>query len=209
MSKIARGKKDKIMLAVMIAVIIVLLPILAVNLTLIIKGSVNPDVPPDIFGVAPLAVTSGSMEGDSKDSFSKGSLIFIQILDEQMAASLEEGDIITFVSSDAYVTHRIVSVNKNQSGEVVSYVTKGDANNATDGAIPVENVIGKYLGGVANLGDVAMFMQTPTGVLVIVGVPVLIFIVYDIVKVWLYNRRLKNEAEAAAREQGGQNDKTA
>ena len=45
-------KKDKVKRIVGIAVLavltVILLPILIVNLTLIIKSSINPDVPPDI-----------------------------------------------------------------------------------------------------------------------------------------------------------------
>ena len=50
-------------------------------------------------------------------------------------------------------------------------MTQGDAptNNIPDGAIPVENVIGLCTGSVAGLGDFAMFLQTPVGLLSIVA----------------------------------------
>ena len=188
-------KSDKVSLIVMIVLIILLLPILAVNLTLIVKGSLDPDTPPDVFGIAPLAVTSGSMDGDREGSFAKGALIFVKLLDEEEISSLKEGDVITFRSSGAFVTHRIVSAFYGEDGSVVSFVTQGDANDVTDGAIPVGNVVGKCVGSIGGLGDFAMFMQTPVGILVFVGIPVLLYIAYDVTRVVLYNRRADKSRE--------------
>lgn len=65
----------------------------------------------------------------------------------------------------------------------------------TDGAIPVESVVGKCVGSIGGLGDFAMFMQTPVGILVFVGVPVLLYIAYDVTRVVLYNRRAEKSKE--------------
>ena len=70
-------------IAVLAALTVILLPILIINLTLIIKSSIDPDVPPDIFGTAPLAVMTDSMNGDEEDSFAGGSLILIDLLEEE------------------------------------------------------------------------------------------------------------------------------
>lgn len=199
-----KKKSDKISLIIMTVVIVLLLPILVVNLTLIIKGSVNRDVPPDVFGIAPMAVTSDSMNGERDDGFKEGALIFVKILDDEEKSELEEGDIVTFRASESFVTHRIVSVFRDESGNAVSYVTQGDANAATDGAIPVESVIGKCVGSVDGLGGFAMFMQTPAGVAVFIGIPVLIYIVYDVTRIVLHNRRVKAEKNDELREKEGE-----
>lgn len=193
-------KKKKAALVAMIVCTIILLPVLVINLTLIIKGSINRDLPPDIFGIAPLAVTTGSMAGDKEGSFEKGALLFVKLLDETEVKALKEGDVITFSSSDIYVTHRIVSVNRDEAGEVISFVTQGDANNVTDGSIPVANVIGKCVGSIGGLGGFALFLQTPTGILVVVGIPVLLYIVYDILRIRLYNRHVEAEKGDALKE---------
>lgn len=52
--------------AVMIVLTLILLPILVMNIILIAKGSSGSLVPPDIGGVAPLNVTSGSSSRRSK-----------------------------------------------------------------------------------------------------------------------------------------------
>ena len=187
-----RTKGDIASLVILIVLAVILVPIFAINLTLIIKGSIDPDVPPDVFGVAPMAVTTGSMDGDEADSFAEGALIFVRILDEEEKQALQEGDIVTFRTNGAYVTHRIVTVNT-VDGAVVSVTTKGDANSANDGAILLENVVGLCTGSVAGMGSFAMFLQTPVGIVVVIGIPVLLYIAYDVTRITLNNRRIKAE----------------
>lgn len=174
----------------MIVLAVILVPVLLINLTLIVKGSIYPDSPPDVFGIAPLAVTSGSMEGDQKGSFDEGSLIFVKKLSAGDKNNLEAGDVITFLTDGVYVTHRIVSVNKNSSGDSVSFVTKGDANNVSDGAIPAQNVFGKCVGSVAGLGGFMLFLLTPAGILLFVGLPILIYVAVDVLLITLHNRKV-------------------
>ena len=116
MSK-AKSRSEIASVVLLIVLAVILLPILAINLTLIIKGSIDPDTPPSVFGIAPLAVTSGSMEGDEEGSFPKGSLIFVRILDDDARSSLGENDVITFRTADSFVTHRIVGVLRGDDGE--------------------------------------------------------------------------------------------
>ena len=174
----------------MIVLAVILVPVLLINLTLIVKGSIYPDSPPDVFGIAPLAVTSGSMEGDQKGSFDEGSLIFVKKLSAGDKNNLETGDVITFLTDGVYVTHRIVSVNKNSSGDSVSFVTKGDANNVSDGAIPAQNVFGKCVGSIAGLGGFMLFLLTPAGILLFVGLPILIYVAVDVLLIALHNRKV-------------------
>lgn len=187
---------DIISIVIMVVLSVILIPVLAINLTLIIKGSAEKDVPPDVFGIAPLAVTTGSMSGENDDSFDEGALIFVRILDDDEKNSLQEGDIVTFRVDETYVTHRIVAINRNAQSEVETVVTQGDANNVSDGAVPIGNVVGKCVGSVAGLGEFSMFLRTPGGILVFVGIPVLLFIGYDVLRIVLYNRRVKAEESA-------------
>ncbi len=191
-----KSKSSIVGFIVMIVLAVILLPVLIINVTLIIKGSINEDVPPDVFGIAPLAVTSGSMEGENDDSFGQGALIFVRILDENEKNDLAVGDIVTFRTNGVYVTHRIVSVNYS-GNEVSSVVTQGDANNVNDGAIPVSNIVGLCVGSVEGLGSFSMFLQTPAGILVFIGIPVLLFIAYDIIRITVFNRKVKAEESAA------------
>ena len=189
-------KKVKTILAIVGVAMLgtLLLAFLIVNVTLIIKGAVNKDVPPDIFGTAPLAVVSPSMEGDSPDCFNKGALVFIRILNDEEKQSLKQGDIICFRDDDVFITHRIVAVNQTD-GRIESFVTMGDANTSDDGTILLENVVGKCEGSVEGLGNFAIFLQTPWGILVFVGIPVGAFIIYDVLRTRAENKKVAAEDE--------------
>lgn len=186
--------KGGVISAVIMGVVaLILLPVLIINLTLIIKGGMGGTTPPDVFGIAPLAVTSGSMSGDREDSFGKGALIFVDLLSADEKNALAEGDVVTCYQTDdgSYVTHRIVSVTR-LDGVVTEVVTCGDANEGTlDEPTAIENVVGKCVWHIEGLGDFAMFLQTPVGILVFVGIPVVAFIVFDAVRITLYNRRVR------------------
>jgi len=97
-------------------------------------------------------VQSGSM----KPSLPIGSFIFVQ-----QKEKYQEGDIVTFYTQQkinySTVTHRVVSLNKDQGGQLV-YQTKGDANTIEDEIkLRPKYVVGKvifylpYLGLVVNL----------------------------------------------------------
>ena len=71
--------------------------LLVCNLTIIIKGTVNPEKPPTVFGVTPMVVLSGSMSGNAEDHIEVGDLIFDVKPD---IASLKEGDIVSSYNSN-------------------------------------------------------------------------------------------------------------
>lgn len=188
-------KGDIVSFVILGVLAVILIPVFIINFTLIIKGSIRSEVPPDVFGIAPMAVTTGSMDGDRDDSFAEGALIFVDILDEKEKQSLAEGEIVTFRTNETYVTHRIVSVVRDKDNSISSVITRGDANNTDDGAIPLENVVGRCTGSIAGAGSFAMFMQTPLGIVLVVGVPILVYVAYDVIRITLNNRRVKADGQ--------------
>lgn len=169
--------------------------LLACNLTIIIKGSINPERPPEVLGVTPLAVLSGSMSGDAEDHIEVGDLIFVGSVDTK---DLEKGDVIAFMEGNVVVTHRIVGIKETAGGR--TFTTKGDANNTID-QMPVfeEEVVGIYKGRIPKVGDFAIFLQTPVGMIMFVGVPLLAFIIYDIIRRQKYaSKEDKKNAELEA-----------
>lgn len=197
----AKGNRSGLVTTIVLIVLAVLfVPILIINLTLIVKGSLHDDVPPDIFGVAPLAVASGSMSGDADDCFDEGALIFVDLLDSEEKQSLQEGQIVTYYTGEVFVTHRIISVERAEDGRITGFIAKGDANNTDDGVVPVGNVVGLCTGSVAGLGDFALFMQTPMGILVFVGIPVVIFIAFDVIRITLERRRQRAASDGSSAE---------
>lgn len=187
--------RNAITIAVTVILIVLLFPLLCINLTLIIKGSLNPDMPPDIFGTAPLAVTTDAMAGDAEGCFDEGALIFVKLLEEDEKETLKEGDVITFRSEELFVTYRITEVVRGEDGSVHSFRAIGDQDAKEGVNVPLtvspENVIGVVTGSVAGLGGFAMFLQTPVGVLVFVGIPVVAYLIYDISRIALSNKRAK------------------
>lgn len=100
---------------------------------------------------------------------------------------LKAGDVITFYSNDsrfygATVTHRIIEVIDAEKG---SFRTKGDANNVEDSALTIkENIIGKVVMRIPQLGRLQFFLASKGGWLIAVLIPCLGIISYDIVKIF-------------------------
>ena len=145
------------------------------NLIIIVKGSLFPEQPPSVFGVTPMVVLSGSMSGDAEDHIEVGDLIFI---DKAEPEDLKEGDVIAFMSGKTVVTHRIIEI---RTEEGLSFITKGDANNAPDrDPVTGENLVGIYKSRIPKVGDFVLFLKEPMGMLLFIGVPVLIYIGCDL-----------------------------
>lgn len=103
-------------------------------------------------------------------------------------SDLHKGDIITFSSSDSRylgytITHRISSIESDSTGNII-FRTKGDNNNVVDSA-PVlsENVLGKVIFIIPSLGNIQGFLMKPIGWFLLVIIPSLILIVFDILSV--------------------------
>lgn len=121
------------------------------------------------------------------------------------------GDPITFVSEGniskgVIITHRIIDT-KIVNGSYF-YYTKGDANNTADGSpVSANNVIGKVILKIPKAGFIQQFVVSKFGWLVVVVLPCLAIIVYDIVKIFekimkgkIFKERLKDSKTKAERE---------
>ncbi len=187
---------NRIMTVIGTILCIILTPILIVNCTLLIKGWTNKDAVPSIGSYTPMIVLTDSMIGDKEDSFSGGDLIFIKMVE---AEEIKEGDVISFFDPQgngmSVVTHRVVGI-INEDGKI-SFETKGDTNNAVDAVpVPEENLIGVYTGiHIVGAGSVAMFMQTTTGLIVCVVLPLILLIGYDAIRRRLYNKKHAGEKD--------------
>lgn len=154
--------------------------LLICNITIIVKGTLNPETPPTVFGVAPMVVLTGSMSGDAPDHIEPGDLIFVKGTDVD---SLAVGDVITYMpqKGTTAVTHRIIEIGSDENGRY--FTTKGDANNTED-KDPVydSQVVGIYWFRIGKVGEFALFLQEPLGMALFIGLPVLGFIVYDVIR---------------------------
>ena len=180
--------KHLIVNVVGIVLCVILLPILIFNCVLLVKGMLNEKEVPAIGKVIPLIVITESMEPDILG----GDLIVVNKVDAQ---TLKEGDVIAFFdpagNGTSIVTHKIKEVIYNDGdGSIKEFKTYGINNFSADGSpeidrvhVPVGDVVGIYNGfRIPYLGSVAMFMQTTVGLLVCIGIPLALFIAYEVIR---------------------------
>lgn len=145
--------------------------ILFISGVILVNSYIHKDEVPSFFGWKPFIVLSGSMEtkimtGD------------IAVVKEVEPSTLKVNDIIAFKDDDnVVVTHRIVDIiNEN---EKVKYITKGDNNNTEDaGYVLPEQIEGLFQFRVGRLGNMALFIQTPIGMVVSISIPlILLFLI--------------------------------
>lgn len=165
---------------------VLFIPIIILNFILIINTYTSPDEMPGVFGIKPAMVLSGSME----PAIQVGDLIFIHETD---TSQLKEGDVICYLTSGKAITHRIVGVTSGEDGQI-RYVTRGDANNTEDRlAVSADQIEGIWKGGrIAGLGNLILYMQSSTGMLLCIICPLLLFVLWDI-----WRRRRLDKAEEA------------
>lgn len=153
---------------------LILIPLVVVNLVLIIKGTINTNEIPSIFNISPMIVQSDSMY----PVINKGDLIFIEKTEISNAI---ESDIIAFYEDEVVVTHRVNEI-EIVLGEVV-ITTKGDNNSSVDvNNVTSDNFIGIYKYRVSMLGDFAMFLQKPYGLILFIALPTIAYILFEVLR---------------------------
>jgi signal peptidase I len=134
---------------------------------------------PNFLGYQLKTVLSGSME----PTFKTGSIIAIK--PSSNPTEFKNGDIITFKKDEStIVTHRIIEVIKNDSGDIL-YKTKGDNNEDAD-VEPVvsQNVLAKYTGfTIPYLGYLVDMAKTKIGTALLLVIPGLLLLIYSIITV--------------------------
>ena len=133
-------------------------------------------------------VQSGSME----PAISTGGLIVVKPVDEYKI-----GDVISFGKNSKIkdpTTHRIHDIKI--VGDNISYITKGDANNASDQTeVKKENIIGKVLFDISYFGYVVSFVKRPIGFLLVVMLPVLAVVIDELRKIFKELKKQKSEKQ--------------
>ena len=162
------GKMQKIKKAISIIVVLILLPILLMSIVILVDSYTHPNEVPSFFGWKPFIVLSGSME----TQISAGDIVVVKEIDTN---ELKKGDIIAFKDGNIVITHRIDEVTEIDGK--TQYITKGDNNNTQDiGYVSPEQIEGVFKFKVSRLGNLAMFIQTPLGIIVCLSIPIIIII---------------------------------
>lgn len=137
------------------SITIILILVLLFNLYFPIAARLTGHPYPALFGLRQAVVLSGSME----PAVGIGDLIVIHSQN-----AYREGDVVTYLDGQRLVTHRIVEIKPN------SLLTQGDANNTPDSPVDPEQVLGKMVLLLPNVGELARFLRTPPGIALILAV---------------------------------------
>ena len=103
-------------------------------------------------------------------------------------SSLKVGDVITFASADTrflntIITHRIIKKEYDNKTKSYSFQTQGDNNNVADSAlVPQNNIYGKVILKIPKLGYLQEFLASDGGWIIVILIPCLTVVSYDVVK---------------------------
>lgn len=172
--------KGKRIANTVINVVLVIAIILAAVCTYTSYVSTSGNGVPSIFGLRVMSIQTESMYPTMKP----GDLIFDTAIKD--TSELKVGDIITYwtvIDGERVLnTHRITEIY--DGGGYLIFQTKGDNNTIEDSLTVHESeLVGQYNGmKIAGLGKLFDYLQTSTGFLIVVVIPVAIFFLYHLIQ---------------------------
>ena len=106
----------------------------------------------NFFGYSYFQVATGSM----KDYINEGDVVIVKI-----NSDYNEGDVITYISGNDFVTHRVIEKNDDY------IITKGDNNNTNDNPIDKSLVLGKVTSIIPNVKTIKQVLLSPKVIILI------------------------------------------
>lgn len=176
---VVEESKGKRILSAVINVILVLAIALAAVCTYVSFVSTSGNGVPSLFGIRVFSIQTESMY----PTLLPGDLIFDTGVKD--SEDLKVGDVITYwtvINGERVLnTHRIHEIY--DGGGYLIYATKGDNNTIADPLTVHESeVVGKYAFRVGGLGKVFDYLQTSTGFLIVIVIPVFIFFLFHLIQ---------------------------
>ena len=205
--------KTKKVLAIIGNTVLWLFVIFAVFITAMVLSSTNNENGVASFnGKSYISIKTASMS----PSFDAGDMIVVELLTDQGKENCKVDDVITYYAdldgngTKELNTHRIVEIYE-ESGYVY-YKTRGDNgdgdyNSETVAAIdknPVQSneIIGRWTGTrLANVGNVMSFLQSSTGFLTIIVLPLVLFFLFELIKFVRTLVKAKSKASISTEEE--------
>ncbi len=160
-------------------VVLVITIIIAAVCTYVSFVSTSGNGVPSIFGIRILSIQTDSMY----PTLLPGDLVFDVAVEDK--GELRQDDIITYwtvINGERVLnTHRILNIY--DGGGYLLFETKGDNNNIADALTVHESeIVGKYVSRVPGVGKVMDYLQTSTGFLLVVVLPVFVFFLYHVIQ---------------------------
>ncbi len=173
-----KTKAQKIASAVVNVLLVVAL-VLAAFCTYISFVSTSGNGVPSIFGLEFMSIQTDSMY----PSLKPGDLAIDVVVKDP--GELRKGDVITYwtvINGERVLnTHRIEQIY--DGGEYLIFETKGDNSPSSDPLTVHENaIVGKNVGRIGGIGKVLDYLQTSTGFLVVIVIPVFLFFLFHLVQ---------------------------
>ena len=193
-------EKGKKIVGVVSDRLLVLILVIAIVITVMTFTSKNSDTGiGNIFGYTPFSIQSDSM----RPTFKTGDLIITK--EVKNINELQKGDVITYstVLTDAegrsvrgFNTHRIIDIEYNEDKTIKAFATKGDGITAEDNTLVLPDEViakqvnsgidenGNYKEGlmIANFGSALNFLQSRTGFMICIIIPLALFFIWQIYK---------------------------
>lgn len=171
--------KGKRILNAVVNVVLVIAIALAAMCTYVSFVSSSGNGVPSLFGIRVFSIQTESMY----PTLLPGDLIFDTAVKEP--ADLRKDDIITYwtvINGERVLnTHRVHEVY--DGGGYLIFATKGDNNTIADPLTVHESeIVGKYAFRVAGLGKVFDYLQTSTGFLIVIVIPVFLFFLFHLIQ---------------------------
>lgn len=138
----------------------VIILILICDIILLIQKIISPNQIASLFGYKAFVISSGSME----PTLNTGDIVITKQIKQDQ---IQKQDIITFVKDEYTITHRIVDIVE-ENGKTY-YQTKGDNNNTSDAdLVKYEEIEGVYVFKINSIGNIVVYAQNTTAVLIII-----------------------------------------
>lgn len=176
--ELTEGKQNKVV-GTIVNVVLVLAIIVAAFATYTSYVSTSGNGVPSVLGLRVFSIQTDSMY----PTLNPGDLIIDKAVKD--ASELQVDDIITYwtvINGERVLnTHRIYQIY--DGGGHLIFETKGDNNTISDSLTVHESeVVGVYSSRIGGLGKVFDYLQTSTGFLVVVVIPVFLFFLYYLIQ---------------------------
>ena len=171
-------KSESKVLGMVINVVLVIVVLFAIFISFTAYVTKSGSGVPTFFGYRSFAVQTDSM----KPEFASGDMIIDSVVTD--ASELKIGDVITYWTiidgQQVLNSHRIVEITDYEN--YLYFDTKGDNNTIGDNTgVHQNDIVGKYLFKIPNLGMVIDFLTTGTGFLIVIVVPVFLFFIFQVI----------------------------
>lgn len=175
---IKKPTKAQRIVSTIVNVVLVIAIVLAVLATYVSFATSSGNVP-SVLGVRLYSVQTKSME----PTLMQGDLVISTAVKDPK--DLQHNDIITYwtiIDGERVLnTHRIMEISN--VGGSLAFTTKGDNNNTNDSQyVHQKDVVGKYSFRIGGVGKVFDYLQTSTGFLIVVVIPVLLFLLVQLIQ---------------------------